>query len=169
LLDVGTGSGCIAIALATELPHAEVWATDISPDALVVARENARRHGVAERIRFLQGDLFVPVMGEVDGFDLIVSNPPYLARHDLAMLQPEVRDWEPRRALDGGDDGLVFYRRLLSEGPAYLRCGGWLVTEIGEGQSPEVMRLVGTQRDLSEGSCVRDYAGHERAVVACRA
>lgn len=166
VLDVGTGSGCIAVALATELPQAEVWAVDTSRDALAVARENAERHGVAGRIRFLQGDLFTPVEGEDGGFDLVVSNPPYIARDDLAALQPEVRDWEPRGALAGGVDGLDFYRRLLSEGPAYLRSGGWLVMEMGQGQYGEVLRLIGQRRDLSAGSGVLDYAGRARVAVA---
>jgi len=166
LLDIGTGSGCIAIALATELSQAEVWAVDTSRDALAVARENAERHRVAGRIRFLHGNLFTPLAGEEGGFDLIVSNPPYIARDDLAALQPEVQDWEPRSALAGGVDGLDFYRRLLSEGPAYLRSGGWLVMEMGQGQGSEVLRLIGERRDLSAGSGVLDYAGRERVAVA---
>ena len=166
VLDVGTGSGCIAVALAKELPQAEVWATDVSQDALAVASENARHHDVAERVQFCQGDMFAPVAEYHEGFDLIVSNPPYIAHDDLAVLQPEVRNWEPRCALDGGVDGLDFCRRLLSEGPTYLRSGGWLVMEIGQGQSTEVMRLVRERRDLTEGFCVPDYAGHTRVAVA---
>ncbi|MGH7967011.1 MAG: peptide chain release factor N(5)-glutamine methyltransferase, partial [Candidatus Binatia bacterium] len=102
VLDVGTGSGCIAIALAAELPQAEVWAVDVSHDALTVAEANAQRHGVAGRITFLQGDLFTPVAGQENEFDLIVTNPPYIPRYDLATLQPEVQHWEPHTALDGG-------------------------------------------------------------------
>jgi len=166
VLDVGTGSGCIAVALAKELPQAEVWATDVSQDALAVASENARHHDVAERVQFCQGDMFAPVAEYHEGFDLIVSNPPYIAHDDLAVLQPEVRNWEPRYALDGGVDGLDFCRRLLSEGPTYLRSGGWLVMEIGQGQSTEVMRLVRERRDLTESFCVPDYAGHTRVAVA---
>lgn len=168
VLDVGTGSGCIAIALATELPQVEVWAVDISQEALTVADENTRRHGVAERIKFLQGDLFAPIAGERNGFDLIVANPPYIGYDDLATLQPEVRDWEPYRALDGGVDGLDFYRRLLSEGPDYLRTGGWLVMEIGQGQRMQVLRLAQDQRSLSQCSCIPDYTGNARVVVACK-
>lgn len=166
ILDIGTGSGCIAIALAKELPQAEVWATDISPDALAVASENARHHDIAQRIRFLQGDLFLPVTK--DGFELIVANPPYIARSQLTALQPEVRDWEPRIALDGGPGGLDFYRRLLREGPTYLRAGGWLVMEIGHGQGKAVMRLTRERRDLGDCRCVADYAGRERVIIACR-
>ncbi len=168
ILDVGTGSGCIAVALAKELPQAEVWATDVSADALAVAGENARQHDVIERIRFLQGDLFAPVVGKEDGFDLIVANPPYIARPELAALQPEVRDWEPLTALDGGPDGLDFYRRLLREGPIYLRTDGWLVMEIGHGQGTAVLRLARERRDLADCRCVSDYAGRERVVIACR-
>ncbi len=168
ILDIGTGSGCIAIVLAKELPQAEVWATDVSADALAVAGENARHHGVAERIRFLQGDLFSPLAGKEDGFDLIVANPPYIARPELAALQPEVRDWEPLAALDGGPDGLDFYRRLLHEGPTYLRTGGWLVMEIGHGQGTAVLRLARERRDLADCRCVSDYAAGERVVIACK-
>ncbi len=168
ILDIGTGSGCIAIVVAKELPQAEVWATDVSADALAVAGENARHHGVAERIRFLQGDLFSPLAGKEDGFDLIVANPPYIARPELAALQPEVRDWEPLAALDGGPDGLDFYRRLLHEGPTYLRTGGWLVMEIGHGQGTAVLRLARERRDLADCRCVSDYAAGERVVIACK-
>jgi len=168
ILDIGTGSGCIAIVLAKELPQAEVWATDVSADALAVAGENARHHGVAERIRFLQGDLFSPLAGKEDGFDLIVANPPYIARPELAALQPEVRDWEPLAALDGGPDGLDVYRHLLHEGPTYLRTGGWLVMEIGHGQGTAVLRLARERRDLADCRCVSDYAAGERVVIACK-
>jgi release factor glutamine methyltransferase len=168
ILDVGTGSGCIAIALARELSQVEVWATDISAEALAVASENARRQGVAERIHFLQGDLFLPVADRRTGFDLIVSNPPYVACSDFATLQPEVCDWEPRVALDGGPDGLDFYRRLLTEGPAYLRAGGWLVMEIGHGQGAAIIRLAQEQGDLTAPTCITDYAGKERVTVASK-
>ena len=168
ILDVGTGSGCIAVALAKELPQAEVWATDVSADALAVASENARQHGMAERIRFLHGDLFSPFAGKEDGFDLIVANPPYIARPELAALQLEVQDWEPLAALDGGPDGLDFYRRLLHEGPTYLRTGGWLVMEIGHGQGTAVMRLARERRDLADCRCVSYYAARERVVIACK-
>jgi release factor glutamine methyltransferase len=168
LLDLGTGSGCLAVALAKELPHAELWAVDISPDALVVARENARRHGVAGQIHFLQGDLFAPLGAGLEPFDVIVSNPPYIARSELTTLQPEVRQWEPRQALDGGADGLDFHGRLVNESPAYLRSGGWLALELGAGQFPAVCRLLQARRRFTINPSVRDYAGHERVVVAYR-
>jgi release factor glutamine methyltransferase len=168
VLDVGTGSGCIAISLAKELPSAELWAIDISRTALVIALDNARRHKVEKRIRFLQGDLFSSIHKDSQSFDLIVSNPPYITHPDLAVLQPEVRDWEPQEALNGGRDGLDFYRRLVKESPAYLRPGGWLVMEIGAGQCPAVMRLIQAQGNFQKSFSVQDYAGLERVVVAHR-
>ena len=163
ILDVGTGSGCIAIALAKELPEAEMWATDVSSVSLAVAQENAQRHGVADRVYFLQGDLFFPLHSLDLTFDLIVSNPPYIADNDIPTLQPEVSNWEPRGALDGGHDGLDFYRRLLGEGPQYLHSGGWLVMEIGHGQRSEVLRLAQQQPTLA-AACDLDYEGRERVV-----
>jgi release factor glutamine methyltransferase len=168
VLDVGTGSGCIAISLAKELPSAELWAIDVSQTALAVALDNARRHGVDKRMRFLQGDLFSSSNKDSQPFDLIVSNPPYIAHTDLAALQPEVRNWEPQKALDGGRDGMDFYRRLVKESPAYLRPGGWLVMELGAGQCPAVLRFIQAQGNFQESFSVQDYAGLERVIVARR-
>lgn len=167
ILDVGTGSGCIAIALARELPQAEVWATDISPDALVVARANAQRQGVLRQITFLQGDLCTPLPCGV-AFDLLVANLPYIPHDDLVALQPEVRDWEPRGALDGGRDGLECYRRLIHQGWQALRPGGWLVMEIGYGQRQAMLELLQQQPHLTAAACVADYAGLDRVIVARR-
>lgn len=166
LLDLCTGSGCIAIALAKESPEAEVWAIDISAAALAVAQANARRHGVIERVHFLQGNMLSFINKEKIRFDAIASNPPYIPALDLATLQPEVRQWEPATALNGGSDGLDFYRALIEEGPTYLRSGGCLVMELGAGQSPAVLCLLREQRNLMGEFGVRDYAGHERVVVA---
>ncbi len=166
ILDVGTGSGCIAIALATELPTAEIWATDISAGALAVAEANAHRHNVHHRIRFLHGSVFAPLADQPQGFDVIVSNPPYIARDDLLTLQPEVRDWEPRHALDGGNDGLDFYRQLLSEAPGYLTANGWLVLEIGDGQGEVLMSEFHRHPEFRESFQTADYAGRERIVAA---
>jgi len=166
ILDVGTGSGCIAIALATELPAAEIWATDISAEALAVAATNAYRHNVHQRIHFLPGDLFTPLPGQGQVFDVIISNPPYIARDHLSTLQPEVRDWEPRNALDGGKDGLDFYHHLLSEAPHYLAVGGWLVLEIGQGQDVALMPLLKDHKAFADDFCIPDYAGCGRVVAA---
>ena len=154
ILDIGTGSGCIAVALATELPQAALWALDIEHDALALARQNARRHTVSERLTFCQGDLFVPVSHLTERFHLIVTNPPYIDRETLGTLQPEVRHWEPQRALDGGQDGLDFYRRLLYDSPNYIRPGGWLVMEIGHDQRDAILQLAQAQCHLSIQNCV---------------
>jgi len=118
-LDFGTGSGCLAIALACKCPTAEVYAVDISSEALALARENAARHGAAERIRFLHGDGFAAAPAGAR-FDLIISNPPYIPTAEIASLEPEVRDYDPRGALDGGADGLDYGRRLAAEGARFL-------------------------------------------------
>jgi release factor glutamine methyltransferase len=162
LCDVGTGSGCIAVVLATELPGAEVWALDDSTAALAVADANARRHGVAERIRFVRSDLFSSVSSQL--FDVVVSNPPYLTANDLANLQPEVA-FEPRSALDGGGDGLDVIRRLLAASPEYLGGGGWLLVEIGATQAAAVedaARAAG----FTTVSIHADYAGLPRVLMA---
>ena len=140
IVDVGTGSGIIAVALAHKLPDAEVTAIDLSPAALAVARQNAERNGVAGRIRFLHGDLLGPVAGE--RFDIVVSNPPYVPRTERASLAVEVREYEPEMALFAGDDGLDVYRRLVPSGFACLRDGGFIALEIGFGQSSDIVELL---------------------------
>jgi release factor glutamine methyltransferase len=139
ILDVGTGSGAIAITLAHELPAAEIVATDIAPTALTVARRNAERHGVAERVKFVEGDLLDPVASRQ--FDLIVSNPPYVPHTDRDSLSVEVRDFEPALALFAGADGLAIYRRLVPDSFRALVPGGFLVLEIGCGQQAAIEKL----------------------------
>jgi methylase of polypeptide subunit release factors len=139
IIDIGTGSGAIAIALAHHLPQARITAIDLSPAALSIARGNAEHNHVVERIRFLQGDLLAPVAGE--RFDLIVSNPPYVPAADRDTLAVEVREHEPHLALFAGDDGLAVYRRLIPAAFAALKPGGWLVLEIGYGQAESVPAL----------------------------
>src|SRR3989338_9404715 len=140
ILDLCTGSGCIAVTLAKEIPDSRVFAVDISEKVLSVARENAERHGVAERITFLNGDIFEPLNGLNIKADIIVSNPPYISKKMMAGLEPEVKDYEPQAALYGGDDGLDFYRRIISESPAYLTQGGHLILEMGYDQTEEIGR-----------------------------
>ncbi|HWP43538.1 MAG TPA: peptide chain release factor N(5)-glutamine methyltransferase [Blastocatellia bacterium] len=144
IVDVGTGSGCIAVTLAVHLPGARVIATDISRPALDVARLNAQRHAVASRIEFLEGDMLSPLAGRgLEGaVDLLASNPPYVPAQSLHMLQREVRDWEPREALFGGEEGLDFYRRLLDEARGYVRPGGWVVCEIGYSQLDAIRGMI---------------------------
>lgn len=159
VLDIGTGSGCIAVALARHLPEADVAGVDRSAEALEVAARNADRNGVA--VRFLKGSLFTPVEGE--RFDLVVSNPPYIPTADLADLQPEVRDFEPSAALDGGADGLDFYRLMIPAAPPYLTPGGWLMVEVGISQAERVRELF-AQAGFAEIFAAKDPAGIERVV-----
>jgi release factor glutamine methyltransferase len=164
ILDVGTGSGVIAVALARELAEADVVALDISPAALAVAGGNARRNGVDARITFLEGDLAHLPEGP---FDLIVSNPPYIPAADVDGLMPEVRDFEPRQALDGGDDGLNPYRMLATQADLCLVPGGWLLVEVGIGQAQDVQQLFAAA-GLKEVFCRDDYGGVPRVVGARR-
>lgn len=166
-LDFGTGSGCLAIALAWKCPAAEVYAVDISAEALELARQNAARHGLAERIRFLHGDGFAAVAAGVR-FDLIVSNPPYIPSGEIAGLQAEVRDYDPRGALDGGTDGLDYGRRLAGEAAALLKPQGRLMMEFGDGQADRLRELFQEQKWIVE-AVVEDYTRRPRILVAARA
>lgn len=189
IADVGTGSGCLAVALAHELPHAEIIATDISAPALEVARRNATRHAVAERVHFLHTNLLegIPLSPLVTrhsplGFDLIVSNPPYIARNDSATLPREVRDHEPHAALFGGPTGVEIYSRLIEQAAALLRPGGILVLELGYNFADEVRKMFDVQHprkgsqvpgkgslgDWSNISITNDLAGIPRVIAAER-
>ncbi len=160
ILDIGTGSGCVAVALAKALPEAEVCSVDVSGEAIAVARGNAQRNGAT--VHFFQGSLFEPFAGR--RFDMVVSNPPYIPQADLATLQQEVRGFEPLNALDGGADGLDFYRRISAQAPGHLNPGGWLLFELGAGQAPQVLGLL-RERGFTEGTFTQaDPAGIERVV-----
>jgi release factor glutamine methyltransferase len=185
-LDFGTGTGCIAIALAAKCPSAKIIATDISADALALAGENAARNNVAERIQFLQGDGFAALKdrwGErprepegnaiADGspgvsphqFDLIISNPPYIPSAEIATLQPEVRDFDPRNALDGGADGLDFYRKLAMEAKPFLKLGGKIMLEFGDGQADAIRKIFEAEKWIVE-AVKEDYSHRQRILVA---
>ncbi len=166
ILELGTGSGAIAVSLATQLPRAEICAVDISAPAIDVARLNARRHGVEERIEFLCGDLFEPAADNRNNFDLIVSNPPYVRRGDLASLAPEVREWEPITALDGGSDGRDFYRRIIPEVHDFLSDEGHVLLEIGDDMAEAVTQLFASAGRYQSVSVRRDYAGKDRVITA---
>ncbi|MBC8019472.1 MAG: peptide chain release factor N(5)-glutamine methyltransferase [Verrucomicrobia bacterium] len=164
VLDIGTGSGCIAVSLAKQLPLAAITAIDISGAALTVARRNAERNGVA--IEFLQGSLCEPVAGRC--FDLIVSNPPYIPSRNIEMLEPEVRDFDPPGALDGGADGLDIYRALIPSALSCMNPAGWLLVEIGAGQAPDIKQLFRTAGEFGEPITACDPAGIIRVVGAQR-
>lgn len=163
IADVGTGSGALAVTLAVHLPQATVYAVDASPDALALAAENARRHNVAHRIQFLEGDLLSPLCHPVD---MIVANLPYVTSAEWEDLPPEIKDWEPRLALDGGFDGLDAIGPLLSKAGPYLRTGGTVLVEIGASQGPAVMSLAQTHLAGARVRLLQDYAGLDRCVVA---
>lgn len=169
VLDLCTGSGCIAISLAHELKDAVVYAVDASEAALKVARENAENLGVKDRVFFLQGDLYEALTSHVSrltSFDLIVSNPPYVKTGDIPNIQPEVRDYEPRMAVDGGLEGLDFYRRIVAGASDYLLPSGWLMVEVGEGQASAVSEMINATNAFESVSIVKDLAGIERVVKA---
>ncbi|MDR2712458.1 MAG: peptide chain release factor N(5)-glutamine methyltransferase [Clostridiales bacterium] len=163
LADIGCGSGCIAISLAHYLPRASLVATDISSKALAIAQKNAIRHNLAERIAFLEGDLLEPLLGANLRCHLIVSNPPYIPSADLAGLAPELH-YEPRLALDGGPDGLAFYRRLIKTAPPALLPGGYLLLETGAEQKEAVSRLL-SDSGFRIVQCIKDYGGNHRGVL----
>jgi release factor glutamine methyltransferase len=168
IADIGTGSGCVAIALARALPEATLYATDCSPQALALAQENAKRHGVQNRVTFLTGNLLDPIqlLGLQGHLDAIVSNPPYISDANLATLQPEIRLFEPRLALDGGNDGLVFHRRLVREAANFLKSDGLLAIEVGQGQARHVSGLAQDGENYYNVRTFLDMASIERVISA---
>ena len=167
-LDFGTGSGCLAIALALAEPKALIHAVDCSPVALDVARRNARCHGVDSRIWFHLGDGFAALPADMPPVDLLVSNPPYIPTAEIATLDPEVREHDPRAALDGGVDGLDFYRRIAEQAPKFLRAGAPALLEFGDGQEDFLPGLFIAPAWRFE-SIEKDLGGRPRIVIACRA
>ncbi len=182
-LDFCTGSGCIAIALAVKCPAAKIVATDISADALAVAMENAAKNNVAERIEFFLGDGFAALQSEervlrvpnpadrdsqrssLRGFDLIISNPPYIPSAEIATLQPEVRDFDPHAALNGGVDGLEFYRLIASQAGTFLKPGGKVMVEFGDGQAEAIRKIFETEKWIVE-AVQEDYSQRARILIA---
>src|SRR3989338_5645846 len=164
VLDLGTGSGCIAISLAKFLSDAEITAMDISPAAIGIARDNAIFHGVAKKIRFNIGDLFLTHDTKHTTHDIIVSNPPYIPSADIDTLQPEL-GYEPRLALDGGKDGMDFYRAIYGGAGEYLKQDGFLIIEIGYGQSEAVKRIFEQGDNFTVKEVIRDYNNIDRVMV----
>ena len=167
IVDVGTGSGCIAVTLAANLFNARLIATDVSDRALIIALNNAAKHRVNDRIEFLQGDLLEPLSnrGQTASIDLIVSNPPYVDEGLKSSIQREVRDWEPHGALFGGVDGIEFYQRLISDCPEYLKTGGHLVIEIGYGQLEAIESMVAGTPSLKLVEVTNDLQGIPRTLT----
>jgi len=163
-LDFGTGTGCIAIAIAAKCPNAKILATDISADALALARENTVKNNLAEQIKVLQGDGFAAFPNDMR-FDLIISNPPYIPSAEIATLQPEVRDFDPRTALDGGVDGLDFYRRFAAEAKPFLKSDGKIMLEFGDGQADTISKIFENEKWIVE-AVKEDYSQRARILIA---
>lgn len=162
--DMGTGTGCIAIALAAKCPRAAITASDLSPAALTLAGENAAKNHVAERIEFFQSDGFSGLPREAR-FDLVISNPPYIPSGEIASLQPEVRDFDPREALNGGADGLDFYRLFASQAKPFLKADGKIMLEFGDGQAPAIREIFENEKWIVE-AVKEDYSQRERILTA---
>lgn len=166
ILDLGTGSGIISVSMAKEVPESLILATDVSREALEVARENAQEHGVLDRITFLRGDLFEPLMSEKPVFHLIASNPPYVCTHEIQGLFPEIALHEPRLALDGGKDGMHLLKKIIRQAPQFLHPGGWLLLEMSPYQVENaLLTLAGTGVYQNETK-IEDYSHRQRVVMA---
>lgn len=167
ILDLCTGSGCIAVAAAVQRREAQMTAVDVSAEALEIARQNVEKHKVLDRIRLVQGDLFAPLDHNVR-YDVIASNPPYVAEGELETLQADVRLYEPRLALAAGTDGLSVIRRLVAEAPNYLASNGTLLFEFSPEQSSAVLEILQSNEAFTDSTIIKDLSGNPRVAVARR-
>ncbi len=165
ILDIGVGSGNLAVAVAHRHKGAQVTAVDVSADALAVAGRNAAKHGVADRLWFLHGDLFGPILAG-ERFDFVLSNPPYIAHEDMAKLPVGVREYEPHTALEGGLDGFTVFERLVAGAKDFLAPGGYLIVEIGAPQEQPARQRIEALAGYELAPTVHDYSGHPRVLVA---
>ncbi|MGI6113561.1 MAG: peptide chain release factor N(5)-glutamine methyltransferase [Mahellales bacterium] len=164
IADIGTGSGVIAVSLAKFIDRCRVWAVDVSDRALAIARYNADVIGVSPKVEFIPGDLLNALDAQGIGkWDIIVSNPPYIESDLIDSLEPEVSRYEPRQALDGGRDGLRYYRRIIRDCPRVLKPGGYLALEIGHDQGLKVLNMM--DKDFEDAQCFKDLAGHDRVIT----
>lgn len=165
VLELGTGSGAISISLAKELENISLIATDISFEAILLAKENAIKSGIDKKIKFICGDLFTPFRFINGGyFDMIISNPPYIKSSEIMRLQREIKNYEPIMAIDGGEDGLKFHRRIIGSSTLYLKKEGWLLMEIGHGQGDSILGLIKEKECFKKVEIVKDLSGLERLV-----
>jgi release factor glutamine methyltransferase len=166
IVDIGTGSGNIAVSLAKNLSNVEIYASDISQEALEIAKENVQRHKVTDKVQLLHGDLSGAFISHVDqgSVDFIVSNPPYVSELEWKNLEPELRDHEPREALVAGKDGLCFYRQIIKEATDWLMPDGYLVIEIGETQANTIIKLMESERHFDDIEVIKDLQGKERVI-----
>ncbi len=165
IIDIGTGSGNLAIAVAKNHPGARVTAVDKSSDALTIAQHNAEKHGVADRVRFVQSDLFSAIAAD-ERFDFVLSNPPYIPHEDLPKLPPGVRDYEPHAALDGGPGGFVVFDKLIDEARAHLAAGGHVIVEIGAPQEKPTRQKLAALLEYELAPTIQDFSGHPRVLSA---
>ncbi len=170
IIDIGTGSGNIAVSLAKNLSNVKIYACDISQEALTVAKENVQRHDVTDKIHLLHGNIFEAFSDNVDKgeVDFIVSNPPYISESELNSLEPELRDHEPLLALIAGDDGLFFYKLIIKGATDWLKPGGYLVIEMGETQANTIKKLMQIELHYDEIEIIKDLQGKERIIFAKR-
>jgi len=168
ILDLGTGSGAIAIALARELPAARIVATDLSMAALRLAQENAKLHHVDQRILFVRGDMFAAIPGASQRFKVVVTNPPYVSHAEILELPREILDFEPHHALDGGPDGLAAIRHIIAEAPTVLSQAGALFMEMGADQAESVSALVKDSQHYENYRIIKDYSSLDRVLIAIR-
>ncbi|MCP4268190.1 MAG: peptide chain release factor N(5)-glutamine methyltransferase [Candidatus Brocadiaceae bacterium] len=170
IMDIGTGSGNISISLAKNLTNAEIYASDISQDALTIAKTNAQKHNVLNCVHFIHGDLFSSFKGSVEKgeIDFIVSNPPYVSKSEWHLLEPEVRDHEPWKALVGGEDGLHISRQIIKKAIDWLKPGGYIIIEIGETQARSIINLLENEGRYKETEIINDLQGKERIISAQR-
>ena len=168
ILDLGTGSGAIAIALARELPAARILAADISMAALHLAQENAKSNQVDERIFFVRGDMFGAIPGGSQKFKVVVTNPPYISHDEMSELPREIRDFEPHHALEGGPDGLTAIRHIIAEVPTILSQAGALIMEMGADQAESVSALVTDSQHYESYRIIKDYSRLDRVLVAVK-
>jgi release factor glutamine methyltransferase len=165
ILELGTGSGAILLALASEKPRHTYWGTDISAGAIRVAQRNAIRHGLAERMCFMIADWFAPFAARGNVFDMIVSNPPYIKTGDLEQLQPEIKTFEPLVALDGSADGLRCLRHIIQSAHLYLKPGGKLILEMGHDQKTPLTQIIDRCGQYEDVSFYMDYSGYDHIVA----
>jgi release factor glutamine methyltransferase len=165
IADIGTGSGCIAVTLATHVPDAKITATDISPDALELAKANASVQNVETQITFLEGDGSTPLL-DLDPFDVVCSNPPYIPEDEMSQLAPHVVDWEPTLALSGGKNGLDLISTIISNAPKILKPRGLLIIELASSTRDEALELAITEEDLVDAKIIRDAFGDDRFLRA---
>ena len=165
ILDIGTGSGIIAITLAHELPQARIFSIDISKTALELATRNARLNNVSQRVHLIQSTLLTPLAPNTQ-FDAIVSNPPYIPTKDILDLEPEVQNFDPHLALDGGSDGLDFYRKIIPQSQAHLKPLGFIALEMGHNQAEAIAHLVTQCGTFGPAQCYQDLSGHTRVLMA---